>query len=168
MEFSRQEYWSGLPSPPPGHLFNPGIELSSPVQVDTYFVHTHTHTHTHTHIHIWEKEMSNHTIFLPGESHWLRSLVGYSPKGHKELNTTQWLQKNTYIYIFIYDPGSYLGETNKSALCQILVFISALLLNYCWFTMFCQFAGVQYFDSHICIHRYISIYTYSVWDSFSF
>ena len=130
--------------------------------------HTHTYTYTHTHIHIWEKEMSNHPIFLSGESHWLRSLVGYSPKGHKELNTTQWLQKNTYIYIFIYDPGSYLGETNKSALCQILVFISALLLNYCWFTMFCQFAGVQYFDSHICIHRYISIYTYSVWDSFSF
>ena len=29
MEFSRQEYWSGLPFPPPGHLPNPGIELES-------------------------------------------------------------------------------------------------------------------------------------------
>ena len=27
MEFSRQEYWSGLPWPPPGDLPNPGIEL---------------------------------------------------------------------------------------------------------------------------------------------
>ena len=28
--FSRQEYWSGLPFPPPGDLPNPGIELESP------------------------------------------------------------------------------------------------------------------------------------------
>ena len=27
--FSRQEYWSGLPFPPPGNLSNPGIELLS-------------------------------------------------------------------------------------------------------------------------------------------
>jgi len=26
MGFSRQEYWSGLPFPSPGDLFNPGIE----------------------------------------------------------------------------------------------------------------------------------------------
>ena len=26
MGFSRQEYWSGFPCPPPGHLPNPGIE----------------------------------------------------------------------------------------------------------------------------------------------
>ena len=30
MEFSRQQYWSGLPFPSPGHLPNPGIELRSP------------------------------------------------------------------------------------------------------------------------------------------
>jgi len=30
MEFSRQEYWSGLPFPSPGALPNPGIELGSP------------------------------------------------------------------------------------------------------------------------------------------
>ena len=29
MEFSRQDYWSGLPCPPPGELLNPGIELTS-------------------------------------------------------------------------------------------------------------------------------------------
>ena len=31
MEFSSQQYWSGLPFPPPGDLPNPGIELTSPV-----------------------------------------------------------------------------------------------------------------------------------------
>ena len=31
MESSRQEYWSGLPCPPPGDLPDPGIELMSSV-----------------------------------------------------------------------------------------------------------------------------------------
>ena len=30
MEFSRQEYWSGLPFPSPGDLPDPGIKLESP------------------------------------------------------------------------------------------------------------------------------------------
>ena len=30
MEFARQEYWSGLPCPPPEDLPDPGIELVSP------------------------------------------------------------------------------------------------------------------------------------------
>ena len=35
MEFSRQEYWSGLPFPSPGDLLYPRIELRSPaLQVD--------------------------------------------------------------------------------------------------------------------------------------
>ena len=29
MKFSRQEYWSGLPFPPPGDLPDPGIEPAS-------------------------------------------------------------------------------------------------------------------------------------------
>ena len=36
MRFSRQEYWSGWPCPPPGDLPNPGIEPRSPtLQVDS-------------------------------------------------------------------------------------------------------------------------------------
>ena len=31
MEFSRQEYWSGLPFPPPGDLPDPGVEPTSPL-----------------------------------------------------------------------------------------------------------------------------------------
>ena len=35
MEFSRQEYWSGLPFPSPGDLPDPGIKPRSPaLQVD--------------------------------------------------------------------------------------------------------------------------------------
>ena len=39
MEFSRQEYWSGLPCSPPGSLPNPGIEpmysMSPALQADS-------------------------------------------------------------------------------------------------------------------------------------
>ena len=38
--FSRQEYWSGLPCPPPGNLPNPGIEptsLTSPALAGRFF-----------------------------------------------------------------------------------------------------------------------------------
>ena len=40
MEFSRQEYWSGLPRPPPGDLPDPGMEptsLMSPVLAGRFF-----------------------------------------------------------------------------------------------------------------------------------
>ena len=33
----------------------------------------------------WRKEWLSFLVFLPGESHGQRSLVGYSPWGHKEL-----------------------------------------------------------------------------------
>ena len=38
MGFSRQEYWSGLPWPPPGDLPDPGIELTSPALAGGFFI----------------------------------------------------------------------------------------------------------------------------------
>ena len=37
MGFSRQEYWSGLPKPPPGDLPDPGIEPKSPALAGRFF-----------------------------------------------------------------------------------------------------------------------------------
>ena len=37
MEFSRQEYWSGLPFPSPGDLPNPGMEPASPSLAEGFF-----------------------------------------------------------------------------------------------------------------------------------
>ena len=37
MEFSRQEYWSGLPCPPAGDLPDPGIEPVNPALADGFF-----------------------------------------------------------------------------------------------------------------------------------
>ena len=36
-----------------------------------------------------EEGMATHLVFLPGESRGQRSLVGYSPWGRKELDTTK-------------------------------------------------------------------------------
>ena len=35
------------------------------------------------------KIMESGPVFLPGESHGQRSLVGYNPRGHKESDTTE-------------------------------------------------------------------------------
>ena len=38
--------------------------------------------------------MATHPVFLPGKSHGQRSLVGYSPWGCKELDTTEQLTQS--------------------------------------------------------------------------
>ena len=38
MEFPRQEYWSGLPFPFPGHLSDPGTKLGSPALQADYLL----------------------------------------------------------------------------------------------------------------------------------
>ena len=39
----------------------------------------------------WRREWLPMSVFLSGDSHWQRSLMGYSPWGGKELNTTELL-----------------------------------------------------------------------------
>ena len=51
------------------------------------------------------------SVFLPGKSHGQRSLVGYSPWGHKESDTTEQLNNsNTFIYVItIYHSSLFLS-----------------------------------------------------------
>ena len=42
-----------------------------------------------------EEGIETHSSILPGEIHGLRSLAVYSPKGHKELDTTEWPRMQT-------------------------------------------------------------------------
>ena len=37
----------------------------------------------------WRREWQPTPVFLPGESHAQRDLVGCSPRGHKDLDTTE-------------------------------------------------------------------------------
>ena len=77
MGFCRQEYWSGLPCPPPGNLPDPGIRLASqhllhyrqilyllrhPGSPYTYvyiYIYTHTHIYIHTYIQYFPKNHFN-------------------------------------------------------------------------------------------------------------
>ena len=37
----------------------------------------------------WRRACQPTPVFLPGESHGQRSLAGYSPKGHRGMDTTE-------------------------------------------------------------------------------
>ena len=41
-----------------------------------------------------EEEMATTPVFLPGESQGQRTLVGYSPRGHRESDTTERLRRH--------------------------------------------------------------------------
>ena len=45
----------------------------------------------------WRRNWQPTPVFLPGESHGQRSLVGYSPWGHKKLDTTEQLTLGTHL-----------------------------------------------------------------------
>ena len=44
----------------------------------------------------WRRKWQSTLVLLPGKSHGQRSLVGYSPWGHKELDTTERLHSCIY------------------------------------------------------------------------
>ena len=49
----------------------------------------------------WKREWLPTPVFLPGGYHGQRSLMGYSPLGHKELDTTERLQTHIHnVFLF--------------------------------------------------------------------
>ena len=78
MGFSRQGYWSGWPCPPPADISDPEIKpvsLKSPTLAGVFFTTSAT----------W------HLIpgLLPGKPHGWKSVVGGSPWGRYESDTTE-------------------------------------------------------------------------------
>ena len=53
--------------------------------------------------------MATHSRLLPGKFHGWRSLVGYSPGGHKELDTTE------RLHFLSLSPESNHEETNPNS-----------------------------------------------------
>ena len=52
-----------------------------------------------------EKEWQHTLVFLPGESHGQRSLVGYSPWGGKESDTTECAHAHTHTHMHALSLG---------------------------------------------------------------
>ena len=66
MEFSRPEYWSGLPFPSPGDLPSPGIEPRSPaLQVDTLPIESWTDFSSHLSIK-WSRSVVSNSLWPHG------------------------------------------------------------------------------------------------------
>ena len=110
MGFSRQEYWSGLPFPPKGDLPNPGDRTQVSCTGDPYILSNTpwgfpggtSDKEPTCHCRRrgfdpwvgkmpWKRKWHLTAVFLPGKCHGQRGLVGYSPWGHKELDTTEQL-----------------------------------------------------------------------------
>ena len=49
----------------------------------------------------WRRKWHPTPVFLPGESHGWRSLVGYSPRGHKESDRTEPLHFHFHFHYHI-------------------------------------------------------------------
>ena len=90
--FSRQEYWSGLPCPPPGDLPDPGIEPRSPTLQTGYSPAEPLRRHKRHRFDRWVRKIpwrrawQPTPVFLPGESHGQRSL-GATAHGAAESQT---------------------------------------------------------------------------------
>ena len=80
----------------------------------------------------WRRKWQPTPVFLPGEPHGQRSLVGYRPWGHKESDTTERLHNKTsdryisylmdvlhaiytYMYHFISNRGTQILSMNNDA-----------------------------------------------------
>ena len=79
MGLPRQEYWSGLPFPPPGHLPYPGVDPMSPELAGRFFT------------------METHSSILAWEIHGQSSPAGYGLWGFKEWNMTEWLSTHANV-----------------------------------------------------------------------
>ena len=60
----------------------------------------------------WRRAWQPTPIFLSGESQGLRSLVGYSPQGHTEADTTKLLstQAHTHLHEWLYQKGLHIHD----------------------------------------------------------
>ena len=61
----------------------------------------------------WRRKWQATPVFLPGESHGQRSLAGYSPWGHKELDMTESSHMETESRLLIAWNWSGCGETGS-------------------------------------------------------
>ena len=68
------------------------VLFNSRVSIWLYFVVFFSLTSTSYDIYPWRRKWQPTPVFLPGEPHGQRSLVGYSPWGRKELDMTERLR----------------------------------------------------------------------------
>ena len=63
----------------------------------------------------WRRKWQSTPVFLPGESHGRRGLVGYSPRGRKESDTTERLHLTSPKSILGFPGGSEVKASTSNA-----------------------------------------------------
>ena len=80
----------------------------------------------------WRRAWQPTPVFLPGKSHRQRSVVGYSPWGLKESDTTEWLDKSLEL---AFSKVSFIASLWDS----LEVTLSGLFSPYSWFSFHLSF-----------------------------
>ena len=90
---------------------------------------------------LYGREWQPTPIFLPGESHGQRSLAGFSPWGHKELDVTVWLTFSTRSnsiwnlitshLLHLYHPGLSCHPFYPRTMSISLLHASTFILPHC-------------------------------------
>ena len=94
MEFSRQEYWSGLPFPPPGHLPDPGIKPVSYRQILYHLSHQGGRS-----------SLKVKRLCFVGMAEWLRSLEKIVSQEQKIKNCKRNLKEQTKRTLCLVSTG---------------------------------------------------------------
>ena len=94
MGLSQQEYWSGLPCPPPGHTHVSCCLLGFRGGSDSKACACNVGDPSSIPGSRRSPREGNGNPLLPGKSHGQRSLVGPSPRGHKESDTMERLHSS--------------------------------------------------------------------------
>ena len=125
MEFSRQEYWSGLTFPSPGCLPNPGIEPASPALAGGLF-HNEPPGKPHNHMctcSVMSDSLWVHGCSLPGSSvhgifqaRILEWLAIFSSRGSSRPRDQTHISCISCIGRWILYPLHHLGSPDKSLL----------------------------------------------------
>ena len=138
IEFSRQQYRSGLPFPPSEDLPNPGIEpvsLASPVLADKFFTTSTT----------WESQYLETAIWL------MRTELfpTYASSGNVSNFSSPVIQQLLFTVFYIYDKVKYVKNFVESLRSLLIFFDNTIIYQKCFvlflFTIIMHFILVLLF-----------------------
>ena len=97
----------------------------------------------------WRRKWQPTPVFLPGESHGRRSLVGYSPRGRKESDTTERLHLKISNSLLYHQYPKLSGS-----------YISIRMLGHKWETMWRIICTVYHYlwkKKKMCIYLHMNV-----------
>ena len=93
----------------------------------------------------WRRKWQTTAIFLPGEFHGQRSLVGYSPQDYQESDTTKVTQHaQHYLFLILPNLPADFSSVNYSIFRIVMIFASLLVFS----PRQCPMQGDFLFPSH--------------------